>query len=332
MAVIARAVTVFRAAVLAVLLGCTLAVVADVARAQGWPTKPVRLVVPWGSGTPPDVVGRLVADRLAAGLGQPILVENRPGAAGTVGLAEALRQPADGYTVYSVSLSTLVAPLLFSHVGADFLKDMAPVGHLVWHYNVLVVPASSPLRGAQDLLNEARARPGQLRFGSGGNGSPAHLAGELFRQVTKTDATHVPYNQFPQAIADLVGGRLDFMFLTASAAIPQIAGGKLRPLATTGARRLPALPDVPTMLEAGFSGFEVRAFDGWMVRAGTPREIVERLNAELVKALAAPPVQERLAQLALETESMSPQQFGAMMARESERWLRIGRAAGVKAD
>lgn len=302
------------------------------ADAQSWPARPIRLVVPWATGTPADVASRIVTAKLSTNLGQSIVVDNKPGAGGTIGFGEVLRQPADGYTVYMLSSASLVTPLLFPSQQIEFLKSLDPVGMVVWSYNTLVVPTASPFKSPADIVAAARARPDSLNFPSGGNGTPAHLAGELFKQQTGIQATHVPYQQFPLAVGDLVSGRLDFMFLTASAAIPQIEAGKLRVLATTGAARLPALKDVPTMGEQGFKDFVLRSFDGMLVKKGTPREIVERLNAELVRTLADPEVRGKLAPLALEPEATTPAQFAAIVAAEQDKWLRIGRAAQIRAD
>lgn len=300
--------------------------------AQAYPAKPVRLIVPWPPGTPADVIGRVVAERMSQGLGQPVLVDNKPGVVGTIGLTEALRQPADGYTLYMLSSASLVAPLLFPNQPWDLDKSLEPVGMMAWSYNVLLVPVASALKSPQDLVTAAKSKPGSLSFASGGNGTPAHLAGELFKQQTGTVTTHVPYNQFGLAINDLVADRANFMFLTASAAIPQILGGKLRPMAVTSARRLPALKDVPTMSEQGYADFVLRSFDGMMIKSGTPRAIVDRLNAELNKALASSEVRDRLSALALDPDPMTPAAFGQTIASESEKWLRIGRAAQIKAD
>ena len=321
-----------RRAALGLALAATVLAWPALTSAQNYPARPIRLVVPWPAGTPADVAGRIVAEKMTQGLGQPVVVDNKPGAAGTIGMADALRQPADGYTLYMLSSASLVAPLLFPAQSIDFQKGLEPVGMVVWSYNALVVPVTATYKGADDIVAAAKGAPGTLSFPSGGNGTPAHLAGELFKQQTGIATTHVPYNQFGLAIGDLIAGRTNYMFLTASAAIPQITGGKLRPLATTGAQRLPALKDTPTMSEQGFKDFVLRSFDGLMVRPGTPREIVDRLNAELSKALAAPDVKEKLAGLALEPEPMSPRQFGTVVATEQEKWLRIGRAAQIKAD
>jgi tripartite-type tricarboxylate transporter receptor subunit TctC len=317
----------FRPFVLSLLLALPLCV-----QAQAYPTKPIRLVVPWPPGTPADVIGRTVAEKMAGGLGQPIVIDNKPGAAGTIGLADALNQPANGYTLYMLSSASLVAPLLFPNQPIDFTKSLQPIGMMAWSYNVLVVPSASALQSPKDIVQASKAKPNSLNFASGGPGTPAHLAGELFKQQTSIEATHVPYNQFTLAIADLVSDRANYMFLTASAALPQIQGGRLRPLAVTSEQRLPALKDVPTMKEQGFNEFVLRSFDGLTAKAGTPPEVVERLSAELNKALADPAVRERLATLALEPQPMSSAAFTAVLATESNRWLNLGRAAKIKAD
>lgn len=299
---------------------------------QGYPNKPIRLVVPWGAGTPGDVAGRILADKMAAGLGQPIIIENKPGAAGTIGLADVLRQPADGYTLYSLSSASLVAPLLYPTQNINFDKTLEPVAHVIWHYNVLVTPMNSRIKSVQDIVDLSKRDPGSLTFASGGNGSPAHLAGELFKQQTGAMTTHVPYNQFAVGIGDVVADRVSFMFLTGSAAVPQIAGGKLKPLAVTGANRLAVLKDTPTMGEVGFKDFTLRSFESVMVKAGTPKDIVARLNAEYNKALQLPEVKERLSALAVEIDPMSPEQLGNVIRTESDRWIKIGTVAKIKAD
>ena len=313
------------------LLASLMLTLASAAMAQNYPSKTIRMVVPWPPGTPADVSGRIVAEKMSTALGQPIVVDNKPGAAGTIGMADALRQPADGHTLYLLSSASLVAPLLFPAQSIQF-SQLEPVGHMAWSYNVLVTPVTSGLKGPADIVQTAKAKPGTLSFASGGNGTPAHLAGELFKQQTGTVTTHVPYNQFGLAIGDLIADRTNFMFLTASAAIPQIQGGKLKAMAVTGAKRLPALKEVPTMAEQGFADFVLRSFDGMMVKAGTPKEVVERLNTELNKALNLPEVRDRLGALALETEPMNSSQFGGVIAAETEKWQRIGRAAQIKAD
>lgn len=303
-----------------------------VAADPNYPSKPIRLLVSFPPGSPPDVAGRVIAERMSRGLGQPIVVENKVGASGTIGLTDALRQPADGYTLYALSSTSLVAPLLYANVSMEPEKTLEPIGNVVWSYNVLVTPADSPFKSVADIVGAAKARPDSLSFASGGNGTPAHLGGELFKQLTNISATHVPYQQLGMALADLSTGRTQFMFLTASAAVGQIRAGKLRPLAVTGAKRLPMLQGTPTMTEQGFPDFVMRAFDGFMVKAGTPRDIAERLQAEAHKAMADPQVRERLEALAMEPEAIAPATMSKVIASEQEKWMRIGRAAKIRAD
>ncbi|MEY2659436.1 MAG: hypothetical protein RLZZ123_608 [Pseudomonadota bacterium] len=317
---------------LATVASCLACVCATVYAQQGYPNKPIRLVVPWGVGTPGDVAGRILAEKLTASMGQPVLIENKPGAAGTIGLADVMRQPADGYTLYDLSSASLVAPLLYPTQNINFEKSLEPVAHMMWHYNVLVTPINSPIKSPADIVEMSKKEPGSVTFASGGNGSPAHLAGELFKQQTGAQTTHVPYNQFPVGIGDVIAGRISFMFLTGSAAVPQISGGKLKPLAVTGSNRLAVLKDVPTMGELGFKDFSLRSFESVMVKSGTPKEIVARLNAEFNKALQLPDVRERLSALAVEIDPMTPDQLGQVIRTESERWSRIGNAAKIKAD
>ena len=303
------------------------------AHADTYPSKPIRLVVPWAPGTPGDVAGRIVAEQMGATLGQALVVDNKPGASGTVGMADALRQPADGYTIYLLAApATLVAPVILSTFKTDIQKSLAPVGLMAWSYNVLVVGANSPYKSPQDIVAAAKAKPGSLSFPSGGNGTPAHLAGELFKQKAGIQAVHVPYNQISMAITDMVSGRLDFMFLTSAAAIPQIAGGKLRALAASGTKRLAALPDVPTMGEQGFPEVVVRSFEMMTVKHGTPPEVVEKLNAALNAAVGQPAVKEKFDGLGLVADPMSPGQARKTLSAEQASLLEFARSISLKAE
>lgn len=300
--------------------------------AQVYPVKPLRLIVPYPPGTPPDIVSRLVAPKLASGLGQPVVVENRPGATGTVGLRELANQPADGYTLLTFLTPMTLAPWFYSSFAMDLRKDFDPVGQMDWFYQVLVVHPDVPARSVKELEALLKSKPAQLNFASGGNGTPAHLSGELFKLQTGISALHVPYNQISQAIGDLVAGRIQFMFLSSSPALPHIQAGKLRPLAVTGLRRIHALQSVPTMIEEGFPEFVIRSWDGLIVKSGTPKEIIARLNAELVKAIATPEIRERFAALGADPVSGSPQQFGELISSEIEVWGRVAKAANIKVD
>ena len=309
-----------------------LAIVPATTFAQTFPSKPLRLIVPYSVGTPPDILGRIVADRMQGTLGQPIVVENRPGATGTIGLAELARQPADGYTVLAMPMPVSVAPVLYPDLKLDLTRDLAPVGQMAWSCNVRVVHPEVQAQRVAELVAVLKAQPNKLSFGSGGNGTPAHLAGELFKLQAGVSALHVPYVQFPQAIGDLVAGRLQFMFLASAPAVAQISAGKLRPLAVTGPARLEVLKDVPTMTEAGFPEFVMRDWQGLVVRAGTPRDSINALNVALNRTIALPEVRALLAKIGNEAAGGTPEQFGQLIALDSERWARLVRTAGIKVD
>lgn len=305
---------------------------ATAAANTAWPAKPIRLIVPFNVGTPPDIVARLVAQAITPSLGQPVVVDNRPGAIGIVGLNEMLRQPADGHTLYCLLMPVTTAKALLPSQRIDLLADTEPVVQLDWSDSVLVVNHDVTARNVAEFIELLRARPNQFSFGSGGNGTPAHLAGEVFKTQQKVSAVHVPYAQFTQAIPDLLGNRIQFMFLTSAVAVPQVKSGKLKALAVVSAQRVAALPEVPTMAEEGLGNFDTRSWDGIIVRAGTPRDVIERLNREIRKALESPQLRERFADLGLVPAAGTPQEFGELIRREIDRWGAVIRAAGIRAD
>jgi tripartite-type tricarboxylate transporter receptor subunit TctC len=298
----------------------------------GYPSRPIKIIVPWSPGLPADVAARTLAERLSTSMKQPIMVENRPGASGTIGYAEVLKQPADGYTLYVLSSASLVLPVLYPDRKLEFTKDLNAVGHLHWSYNAAVVPVTSKVTGLDAIVSRAKAEPGKLSFASAGSGTPAHLAGEAFNRQAGINTAHVPYVQFPMAMNDLMGGRIDFMFLTTVAAVPQVAGGKLRALAVTSAKRLPALPNTPTMAELGVPNFVFRSFETLTVKAGTPKAIVARLNAEVNKALAMPDVRDQFIANGWDVEPMGVEQITKVLATESERWQQLGRDLKIRVD
>lgn len=313
-------------------LGFTCAFAAAHALAQPYPSKPVRLVVPAAPSTPIDILSRVVAERLGVLLGQPMVLELRPGATGAVGGVEVLKQPADGYTLMTTYMPMSVAQTIYARVPFDLRKDFVPIGQTVWSYNVLVVHPSLHVQSARELAALLQSQPGKLSFPSGGPGTPAHIAGELFKLQTRTQALHVPYNQFPQAIADLLGGQHQFMFAATPPLIPHISAGRLRALAVTGPRRIDALKDVPTMVEAGFPDFVVRDWQGIVARAGTPAAVVQKLNDAIREAMQAAEVQAVLAKLGADAAPGTPEQFARLIDTEIERWGNVAKAAGIRVE
>jgi tripartite-type tricarboxylate transporter receptor subunit TctC len=300
--------------------------------AQPYPSKPIRLVVPAAPSTPIDIVSRVVAERIGMHFGQPVVVELRPGATGAVGAAEVLKQPADGYTLMITYMPMSVAQSIYTAVPFDLRKDFVPLGQTVWSYNVLVVHPSLQVQSVKELAALLKSQPGKLSFPSGGPGTPAHISGELFKLQTGTQALHVPYNQFPPAIADLLGGQHQFMFAATPPLIPHIAAGKLRPLAVTGPVRIAALKDVPTMIEAGFPDFVVRDWQGIVARAGIPAEVVQKINGAVRNAMQAQEVRAVLAKLGADPAASTPEEFGKLIDGEIARWAKVAKAANIRVE
>lgn len=309
-----------------------LAAWAPASQAQTFPAKPVRLVIPTSPGTPVDVLSRVVAARMAAELGQPVVVENKTGAGGIVGVQDVLRQPADGYTMMTLYMGMTITQSIFRNVTFDLRRDFAPVGQTLFSYNVLVVNPKVPATNVKELAALIKAKPGQFNFASGGIGSPAHLAGELFAQKLGVKLTHVPYLAFPQAVGDLLGGQIEMMFAATAPVTGHVETGKLRPLAVTGSRRLASLKDVPTMAEAGFPDVTIRDWQGILVRAGTPADVIERLNTALRKALASDEVRQTFARVGAETAPSSAAEFGALIAQDVDALGQLARSANIRAD
>ena len=307
--------------------------VAPASAAPAYPTKPIRLIVSSLPGTPPDAVSRIVAEPLAAALGKPVVVENRPGGNGIIGMGAVAKAAPDGHTLGCIGVPQMVAPSLMPEVPHDIARDFAPVTQLIWTANVLVVRPSSPLQTVADFVAVAKARPGALTYASAGNGTPSHLASELFRHRAGIEVHHVPYKAITAALAALMGEQVDIAFAGAATALPLVKGGKLRALATAGARRLPAFPDLPTIAELGFAGYQLNEWHGLVVPAGTPPEVVARLAAELARILASPETKERLGHLAMyPAEELGPEALAAFIRTEVPRWNQIVRNTGIRAD
>lgn len=306
---------------------------ADTPVPRDYPAKPVRLIVPGVPGVPPDLAARVISDRLTAALGKPIVVDNRPGATGTIGLAELAKAPADGYTIGMLGLPYTVSPNLYPRLAYDTVRDFAPVSQVVWSSQLLVVRSSSSWRSLDDLLDAARARPGSLTFSSGQPGVVSHLVGEMLKLRTGIDIRAIPFKGSMEGLAAVIGGQTDFMFAPAGSATGQVKSGKLRPLATATPARLQAYPEVPSMMELGYPAFDVRDWNGIVAPAGTPREIVARLATAVRNATADPAVRGRLAAISMEPAlDSSPEQFGALIRSELERWAKFVRDTGVRAD
>jgi tripartite-type tricarboxylate transporter receptor subunit TctC len=300
--------------------------------AQTFPAKPVHLIVPAAAGGTVDILARALSARLAEGLKQPVVVENRPGAGTNIGMEAVVRAEADGHTALIGGVPVATNRTLYTKMSFDPAKDLAPVSLLVTSGNVLVVNPSLPVASVEELIAYARERPGELHFGSPSTGSTPHLAGELFNSLAGVKMVHVPYKGAAQGLTDLIGGRLQLSFDNIPPAIPHVRGGKLRALAVTAARRSALLPELPTVAEAGLPGFDVSAWFGLLVPAATPREVVQRLNAETVAALRDAGVRERLERLGFQVVGSTPEEFAALVRTDAARWSRIIRETGAKAD
>ena len=300
-------------------------------RAETYPSRPIKFVVPWPAGGVADTVARVVADKLSERLGQRLIVENKPGAAGNIGMATVAAAPADGYTLVLTPTGNLtVNQSLFKNLQFDTARDFLPLTLLATVPNVLVVGKSLPVKNASELVAYAKANPGKLSFASPGAGSGAHLAGELLKAEAGIDMLHVPYTGIAPAMNDVVGERVSMMFLGISSALPQINAGALKPLAIAALQRSPQLPDVPLVADAGFPGFDVTSWYGVAVRSGTPPEIVDRLYREIVEVLKLPEVKERFAGMGVEPGALSPAAFGDLVRSESKKWGDIIVRANIK--
>ncbi|MFZ0853038.1 MAG: tripartite tricarboxylate transporter substrate-binding protein [Hyphomicrobiaceae bacterium] len=298
--------------------------------AQSYPSDMIRIVVGGAAGTPTDTITRIVANELGQSEGWRMVVENKPGAIGTLAATEALKQPADGHTIFGIALPTTAAPALLPNISFRLDIDFAPVIKLITAHHVLVVNPSVPAKSMAELVALLKEHPDKYTFSSGGFGTPAHLSGELFKLHTGVRVAHVPYRALPQAIGDLVNGTNHYQFITALPVLDLIAAGKLRALAVTAPTRMPSLKDVPSVAEEGFPQLVIQEWVGLVVKSGTPDPIIARLNEATNKALAKPSVREALQKIAAEPAGGSPGEFGAHVKSQIAYWGKVVRDSGIK--
>ena len=300
------------------------------AQSQAFPSGPIRIFVPTAPSTPPDIISRVIANEMAKSEGWKVVVENHPGAVMTIAGSEVLKRPADGTSIFAMSVPVTAAPAFLPNMPFQLAKDFAPVIKVATSYNVLVVHPSVAANSVNELVDLIKRNPDKLTFSSGGFGTPAHLIGELFKLRTGVYATHVPYQQFPQAIGDLISGTNQFMFVTSLPVVDLIASGRLRALAVTAPKRIPILKDVPTIVEQGFPELVVEDWVGFAVKTGTPDDIVIRLNAAINQALAQPSVREAFAKLGAEPAGGTSVAYGELVNAQLARWAKVVNDSGMK--
>jgi tripartite-type tricarboxylate transporter receptor subunit TctC len=307
-------------------------IVSSSVAAQGLPSdKPLRILIGFPPGTTADVIVRLMAPKLAEGLGQQVVVENRPGAGSSIAAEAVARVPADGGTLLASTIANTINPALYK-LGFDFARDLSPVALLAEAPGLLVASAEFPAASVRELIAAAKAAPGTIFYGSSGNGTVTHLYGELFNLGAGVKLGHIPYKGSSQAVTDLLGGRIQLLFTPASTVVPQVRAGKMKALGAIGRKRLVALPDVPTLAEAGVAGFEAGLWFGLNAPGATPRAAIERLNREVAHVLALPEIRAQLAAQSIEAATGSPEQFGELIRSDTTKWARVVSAAGIKAD
>ena len=306
---------------------------AGAASAQNYPGKPIRFIVPFPPGGPADILSRTIGQYLGESWGQQVVIDNRAGAGGNIGSEIVAKAPPDGYTILMGFVGThAINSSLYRELPFDAIRDFEPVGLVAMVTIVLVVHPSVPVKSVRELIALAKARPEQLNFGSPGNGTPQHLAGELFNTMAKVRMGHVPYKGAVPALNDLLGGRLSMIFSSMPPALPHVKAGKLRALGVTSAARSPAAPDVPTIAQSGLPGYEVVNWYGVLAPAKTAREIVGKLNAEITRIMGLPDVKERLAAQGAEVYTSTPEQFAIHIRSETEKWAQVVKFSGARLD
>jgi len=305
----------------------------SVASAQSWPSKPIRWVVPFAPGGTTDILARTISEKLTIALGKPVIVENNPGAGGGVGAVQTAKAAPDGYTIMGGTISThAINASLYKALPYDPVKDFAPITLIARVPNLLVVNPDVPAKNVRELIALMKANPGKYSFASSGNGTSQHLSGELFKSMAGVDMQHIPYKGSPPALQDVVSGQVTMTFDNITTAWPLAKAGKLRALAVTTARRSPIAPDVPTLAEAGLAGYEIGSWQGVFAPAGTPADIVKRLNVEIVKIINMPDVREKLVNLGAEPVGDTPDEFAALVKSEGAKWAAVVKQSGARVD
>ncbi len=297
-----------------------------------YPGKTVRLIVPYPPGGGTDTLARVLSQRLGEALGQQVMIDNRPGAGANIGVEIAAKAPNDGYTLLMAAISNAISASLYRKLNYDLVRDFAPITLLATTPHILVVHPSLPVKSVRELVAFAKARPGQLAYSSSGSGTPSHLGGELFDSMAGVKLTHVPYKGGGPSVIALVGGEVSVGFATMPSVISHVKAGKLRGLAVTTAQRSPAMPELVTVSETGVPGYEMGSWYGLMAPAGTPRDVVVRLNAEAAKVLKLSDVRQRLDALGFEALLSTPEEYGAFTKIEIEKWAKVVKASGARAD
>jgi tripartite-type tricarboxylate transporter receptor subunit TctC len=323
--------TLFRTVVALLLIAPVFTV--QIAQAQSWPNKPIRLVVPFSAGGNTDIVARLFAQELSKTLGQSVIVDNKPGASGNIGADAVAKSPPDGYTLVMGTVGThAINASLYKKMPYDTIKDFAPVTLLASVPNVLVVPPSLPVKSVKELVAYGKANPGKLSFASSGVGSSIHLSGEMFRTTTGIDMTHIAYKGSAPAVTDLISGQVQLMFDNLPTSLQYVKTDKLRALAVTTAKRIQALPNVPTMIESGFPGFETGSWFGVFAPAATPKDIIARLDTELLRIVQTPEMHQKLVQSGAEPVGKGSEEFAAYVRSELTKWAKVVKDSGATAD
>ena len=312
-------------------LACAVALPVQ-AQTAAFPNKPVKMVVGYAAGGATDVIARLVAVKLGEQLGQPVIVDNRAGANSNVGAEIVARSPADGYTLYVYTIANTINASLYGKLGYDPVKDFEPIGMIAKIPNILVVNPKLPVKNLAEYVRYAKDAKDGITFASSGSGSSIHLSGEMFKMQSKLNMLHIPYRGSAPAVSDLLGGQVESMFDNTPSALPHVQAGKLRAIAITSAQRSPLLPDVPTLAESGYAGFDVQSWFALAAPAGTPRPVVEQLNSALNKVLAQPEVRQRLQELAATPDAGTPDKLRNFAAAEIKRWREVVKASGASAE